>query len=313
MKKELKARHLLVFLLCASLLPISSFAVIAAKKPSGSNYLIAQKQSDYDKYMSQGYTWARRRQYRRALAFFEQALSVRPGDKFAIAAIQNMKGYISRNNPSRVGFYVGAPGRTVAGGSRGTCKIPEGQRIIALTPTRNEAVRTTAEYPAFFVYIPKISNAKRLEFQLKDNDTFEELHTISLNPSQEAGIIRVNLPASANKPLKPEREYIWRLTVVCSNQETSDVTSLEGFIVRVVPDQNLTSQVENASPFERIALYATAGYWEDSLRVLGDLRRQRPNDANIKRDWQDFLSSVGFDKKDNGVDYSVVIKAPLLP
>ena len=43
---------------------------------------------------------------------------------------------------------------------------------------------------------------------------------------------------------------------------------------------------------ERANIYALSGSFTDALTNVAQLRRQRPNDTELKTDWQDLLRSV---------------------
>ena len=57
----------------------------------------------------------------------------------------------------------------------------------------------------------------------------------------------------------------------------------------------LMSQLKNATPRQRVTLYATNGFWHDALTTLAELRSANPGDATLSRDWVSLLHSVGLD------------------
>jgi hypothetical protein len=55
--------------------------------------------SDYDRYMKEGYQATEKRDYKMALEKFNNALAERPEDSYAKDAISNVEGYIAQQNP----------------------------------------------------------------------------------------------------------------------------------------------------------------------------------------------------------------------
>jgi Domain of Unknown Function (DUF928) len=307
MKNIFRLRYLFVVVFIISCIAVISPKVFAFHKANNSAFLVAQSGSSFDEYMRLGYSETRKRNYRQALEYFQQAEKFKPGDSFAIAAIRNVQGYIQRGR-STLAFYVGSPDRRRAAATRGMCNLQNNENLTALVPTEKEKenpeIITTAEYPSFFFYVPKISRAEKLRFILQDNQAKKDLHKIELQPNSNPGIIKISIPANSSEALNHDKRYSWTFSIICDNNKLDDSPFITGSIKRVQPDQNLTNQLQSASPQERTTLYATTGYWEDALRILADLRRQRPSDTKLKGDWEDFLESVDLAPE--------AIKAPLL-
>ncbi len=313
MKQIFWLKYLSLALVFTPLLSTNFTQVLAAQ-----TIYIAQAKSSYDQNMQQGYAATSQRNYRKALQFFQQALQSRPGDSYAIAAISNVQNYIRRGSNVIV-FNVGQPGRRPLGATRGGCDKSV-QRAIPLTPSDLEAQKTTSRYPTFFFYIPQPSGIA-LEFILLDDANSEPLYKQTFKPTNQAGIVSITIPSQSNlRPLETGKEYTWVLNIVCDARARDKDLPVRGKIQRFEPDQNLTLQLQKASPRERAILYATAGFWEDTIRIMADLRRQRSNDLEIKADWESILKSVelvkpekpGKEKEARELEQKV-IKAPLLP
>lgn len=60
----------------------------------------ATQQSQYERFMREGYALTERRDYQSALINFRRALQERPNDRYATEAINNVTGYINRNRPT---------------------------------------------------------------------------------------------------------------------------------------------------------------------------------------------------------------------
>ncbi|MBP5971803.1 DUF928 domain-containing protein [Brasilonema sp. CT11] len=293
MKQVFCFKSLFTILLLSSLVSATYSKVLAIDKVDISIYLVAQAKSAYDQYMQLGYAEAQKRNYRNALSFFQQAQQARSGDKYATRAISNVTNYINRNRPPSLAFIVGNPSRTRAAATRGaeSCFKQE-QSPILLIPSDQETLLTTAEYPSLFFYVPQIQQAKGLELVIGDESKFKTLQKVSLIPSGKAGIVRVNLTSKTGEPLEPNKQYNLSFSVICDFQKRGKDLSLQGSVKRVLPDTNLTVDLESAAPQERIEIYVKNKYWEDAVRTLADLRLQKPNDMEVRKYWEELLQSL---------------------
>lgn len=308
MKLISKIKFLSIVLLFASLFPVDSTSVAAksvSEEIDNSVLLVSQNTSTYDSLMRQGYAAAGRRNYTGARNYFQQALRNRPGDKYATRAIANMNRYLARRNRSRIAYARRRTGRRVAAATRGGCFKNEQARqsIIPLIPSDADGVTTTAEYPSLLFYVPQIPEAKSLELVVQDNN-FNKLHTIALTANKQSGIVRANLTSQTGKPLALNKKYTWVFSVVCDDNSRDTDWALQGKLQRIQPDENLNLDLETAAPQEQVEIYVENKLWENALRTVADLRRQNPNDAEIKQYWQELLKSVDFQDR--------VIQAPLL-
>jgi hypothetical protein len=262
--------------------------------------------------MAQGYAATRRRQYGTALYYFRLALKQRPGDTYALKAISNVERYQMRASRFSRVARRGRPRRRTGAATRGGQCI----ELIPLIPTYKEKCSpnqqatgdsselplflTTAKHPTFFFYIPQIPQEEELLFELKDQSG-NILYELTFNPPQKPGIVSVSFPIS-KAPLKVNQEYRWSILV---DSDRGDEDYPEGLIKREETNPELAKNLKAASPLEGVALYAENGYWEDSLRTIVDLRRQRPQDEEINIEWGNLLETVNLEED--------VINAPLLP
>jgi Domain of Unknown Function (DUF928) len=294
MKQIFPMKYLSVFLVLASSLSLNSTKV-----------LLAQTKSAYDQYMQLGYTATAQRNYPSAFSYFKQALQARPGDKYANAAVNNVKNYVQRGRRASLAFVsnVGRPGRRISAASRSGSCVPKGQRPIALVPETDPQL-TTAGHPTFFIYVPQ-NSAQALEFILQQDNTGDRpLYKTTLKPNKTAGVVSVSFPSNSNlSSLETDKEYPWSFSVVCDTENRDKDLVVESSIKRIQPDSSLSIQLQKLQPRERASLYATFGFWPDTLTIMADLRRSRPNDSAIKTDWEDLLKSVGLEK---------ITQAPLL-
>ncbi len=297
MKQIFWLRYLSAVLVFAPLMPVSSSKVAAVPI-----YLPAS--NAYNQSMQLGYDATKQRKYSLALTYFKQALQKRPGDTYAAIAVRNIEGYIARAPQAAVGLGtnsityipddIGIPSRRVPGASRGESCLRGSKSLTALTPAKNPEL-TTAGYPKFFFYVPKTSG-QVLEFVLQDEKKDEQFYKKTFKTNGQPGVIMLSLPANSTKPpLEMGKEYNWSFSVICDRLDRSQDLVVEGSIQRMAPDKNLTIELEKANPQERAILYATAGFWQDTLTTLAELRRSLPTDAGVKTDWEELLKSVGLE------------------
>jgi hypothetical protein len=195
------------------------------------------------------------------------------------------------------------PSRNLEGGTaRGGCG-PVGANKIqmkALQPDSNIGL-TTAGKPTFFFQISPTS-VEEAKFILLNAKGDEIIYEQTFPLTKTGGVRSFTLPADA-EALQPGKEYTWELVANCDPEDQKGNPRVQGSIKRIEPSQKLASDLARASMLERVALYADAGYWYDSLKTLADLRSTNPNDSTLINDWNDLLESAGLGK---------VAKEPLL-
>lgn len=194
--------------------------------------------------------------------------------------------------PSNLG---GAPGNREGGATRGC------PQLTALVP-EDAIIHTSNPYPSFFWYTSPASQNVDLEFYLK-NQQGEEVYSTKYKLAKHddgnsfSGIMRFDLPASAAMAaLEGGQKYNWDVVPVCNGQP---LTPAKGTLYVHAQDPQLVSQLEDATFQEKVALYAGAGLWPETLSALYDLGRHSPNDHQLRPDlqqhWLALLNSVGLD------------------
>jgi hypothetical protein len=213
--------------------------------------------------------------------------------------------------PSNPGPRV--PENTQAGGTRGRegevaaqdrapCMTATSKPLIALAPTSGVG-DTMAEYPTVVWYMPELSAdaapAPAVEFVLK-NAKNQNVYSATYPLAKSAtGIVGspglMRLTVSNLYPLEIGQEYRWELSLKCNSEDldSSQELLVEGGFRRVAPDQNFARLVQQASPQERVALYADRKLWFETINALIELRRDRPNDSSLAEAWDRLLSVVG--------------------
>ena len=185
----------------------------------------------------------------------------------------------------------GAPGNRADAGSRGGDCSQLQKPMTALIPTRNWG-ETIAAHPTFWLYIP--TRPGDVEFVLEDETSGKQLYKTTFAVTQGPGIVSFRLPDTA-PPLEKGKAYRWMFNFTCVSgggaPENSDQQnpSVSGIVARIDPSAQLSRQLDNASPTERIALYAQNGLWYEMLTELAELRRTEPNNAEVTAKWMDLL------------------------
>lgn len=181
-----------------------------------------------------------------------------------------------------------APGRRVAGGSRSielkTCSSAQNNlnNLTALVPNSNIGLTTQAN-PTLFFYIPQ--NKAPLEFVLQDQD---KQYKQTYKPMDKAGIVGIPLNLAS---LEVDKEYRWSFSIVCNPKERSKDKFVEGRIKRIKTVPQLASKLATADPQDRANIYAEAGIWQDSITALAQMISSNPNNAQLKADWKELLTS----------------------
>lgn len=255
--------------------------------------------SEFDRYMQRGYQLTAKRDYQSALVSFRRALSLRPGNLYALMAISNVEAYIARDRyatqRNRLTFVPtnrGMPGQRIAGATRfGECTPGSLTRIVAIVPDNNLGM-TAVDNPSLFFFVPQ-STAKSAELMLL-SEAGELLLTQQIPLHGKAGILPVTVDASKVK-LQPGQKYQWIFSLTCKPNEPDANPFVTGWIERAELDRNLARVIATMAPADRLPLLATSQLWNDTLATLVELQQRRPNDPTIKQQWQDLLKSAGIE------------------
>ncbi len=204
------------------------------------------------------------------------------------------------------------PGNREGGGTRGPCIAnPEpGHVPIALVPESGIG-QTIAEYPTLSWYLPK-NTAWGVELKVrnaKGEEIYSTKYAFAHYTGQDSqgdekqyvvgapGIMSLTLPNLESSVLPPETDqtYKWTLRLICDAQAPSGDVYVDGAFERVEPDPSLVRRIQQATPEQRVAIYAKERLWYETLNTLVELRRDRPNDQGLKAAWSQLLRSVELD------------------
>lgn len=177
----------------------------------------------------------------------------------------------------------GGPGRSSQGGSRDGCA--EGI-LTALSPDVTHWGETIDERPTFWLHIPFQSGV--VELVLRDETAQEVVYSDRFQVASTPGV--ASFPMSDTSPaLEIDKIYGWELVFLCDPDNSSDNLQVSGVIVRRSPSTDLSSQLAQASPEDRVAIFAENGFWYNALTELAELRRINPQDTELNDSWSSLL------------------------
>ncbi|MBF2066046.1 MAG: DUF928 domain-containing protein [Calothrix sp. C42_A2020_038] len=207
---------------------------------------------------------------------------------------------------------VAPGGRRTGGGRRDTCPSVNPQ-LTALVPVTEEADNvknvwglTTAEHPTLWFYIPYTKSfGYPTEFVLL-NDNSVPIYKKNVSLPEQPGIINITLPTSIS-PLEFNKHYRWFLKVYCTQEKQSRPIYVEGVVSRVSLSEGINQQLQNASPQQKLAIYAQNGIWYQALEILVQLKQENPRNSIIQNSWNSLLTNIGLDEI---VDESILYQPP---
>lgn len=190
---------------------------------------------------------------------------------------------------------IGEPGKRTEAGSRGCSQdmnkplTSSQKRLTALVPVYSnpELVfgTTIAEYPSFLFYVPYSSDFASGEFVLEDEAENQTIYKTSLTGTP--GVVNLRLPSKA-APLKIGKRYHWYFNIYCK-KDKQILGDIEGYVKREQLKPALKTQLEKATPHQRVTLYAANGIWYEALSAASELRRPNSQDTS----WTALLQAVG--------------------
>jgi hypothetical protein len=194
------------------------------------------------------------------------------------------------NAPSSIGIPRGREG----GATRG-CST-QGPHLL-LVPEANK-VLTASSNPTFYWYLPP-NNAAAVEFSLRDAEDRELYNTRyllgddSLNQKDSGRIMGLQLPISDSfGGLEIGKEYIWEVVVICELDNPSYQNGAIGVVERIAITNDLRNKLQNSSVEEQLGLYIDANLWYETVNMMINLRRIKPDDPEVESAWNKLMDSI---------------------
>ncbi|MEH1940489.1 MAG: DUF928 domain-containing protein [Nostoc sp.] len=190
----------------------------------------------------------------------------------------------------------GAPEQASAGASRvgtyylnpSTASTTEPAALIALLP-QNFYGTTVSERPTILVYLPT-SNAQEALFSLKD-EAGNMQYQMNIPVAGKTGVIAIKLPANA-PALAVGKNYQWLLAVKVDGQLGPSTPYIDGWVQRIQPSAELATAMQEQDALKRATVLGKNGVWYDCVATLASAYTTQPNNATLRKQWEELLSSV---------------------
>ncbi|QJB26054.1 DUF928 domain-containing protein [Limnospira fusiformis] len=196
------------------------------------------------------------------------------------------------------------PGRLVGGGTRSgnpNCRFDQ-TPLMAIAPSRSIGLTAQAS-PRLYFYLPAMETVQTAEFVLIDNTNDTVIYEETLKIGGKAGIMGVTIPSHSTQNIKTNNNYKWYFSIVCNPDNRSEDIIVEGGIRWAEIDPALASQINQASPLEKVDLYLKAGLWFDAMSTLAELRSHGNPDPAVSEAWSKLLESA---------DLGVLVQEPVI-
>ena len=165
--------------------------------------------------------------------------------------------------------------------SRSACTQQQ-ESLIALVPVDNP-VLTTRSNPSFLFYIPDPASAiARGEFSLFTADEKTRLYSTEVTLTQTPGVIKIDLPESAEDVLEAGVSYHWYFKIYCQESSPKPYVDVDGWIERVNLTPVRERQIQAASP----------KIWYDAIANVANNLIATPGDAAARDRWLKLLQYI---------------------
>lgn len=181
----------------------------------------------------------------------------------------------------------GAPGRRVAGGTRG-----KGEALPAVWVLAPDDVgQTSQEQPSLYWFISGKAGCP-IEFTLIETRATKPLAEVRLDQPPKPGLQCIRL-ADLGLRLKPGIEYQWFVALIPDPDQRSKDVVAGGVIERVDPPGEVRTRVAREGRKRAPFIYAEAGLWYDAISALSESAAADPGDAVSRRQRAALLQQVG--------------------
>ena len=200
----------------------------------------------------------------------------------------------TQNVPAKKPVYRpplrGAPAVRVDGGSRGqTDALPT---LFVIAPDHTGLA--SGAQPSLYWFQSKPATA-RMEFTVIADDAAAPLLEIAVPPTSTNRYRSVNL-AEHKVSLQENSEYQWSIALVPDPDNRSKDILASGRVRRAPLPPELREALTRATPAEKPALYAEAGFWYDAIASLQELLEKDTANAALLDQRNALLSQVGLTK-----------------
>lgn len=169
------------------------------------------------------------------------------------------------------------------------------KQLTALIPfySKSELVYgiTSEAYPTLSVHVPYKWNIAYGEFVLEDEAENQQIYKVPLTATP--GIVNLRLPSDA-QPLQIGKQQRWYFNVYCQD-DNQLIGNLEGYIKREQLNSALKTQLEKATPKEKIKLYGATGIWFEAVNNAIQVHRSNPRDTSLHK----LLQEIGLKDLEN--------------
>lgn len=194
----------------------------------------------------------------------------------------------------------GAPHRTTGGGTRGEQCEADSPRSVqsahALVPSNNVST-FSSEQASLWIQISETFADSAAEIYVKDLDSNEavyeqqfEIADLVVANLEKDSLLKIELPdvnVLGLPLLKAEHDYHWEFSIICDPNNRSQDYVLQGLFHRVAASETQAETRSTETLRQRLAQYASAGLWQETLQTAVLLREEQPET------WNQLLSSVG--------------------
>jgi hypothetical protein len=133
---------------------------------------------------------------------------------------------------------------------------------------------TSRKSPVLSWYISEPC-AREVWFTLNEIKSMTPILKTSFPPPESAGIYSIDL-SEYNVILEPGQEYEWFVYIILDKKERSSDFLASATIKYIKPQDNLKSSLQQRRPDRHYLLYASFGFWYDSIEEISHLIDKNP-------------------------------------
>lgn len=197
----------------------------------------------------------------------------------------------------------GAPSRRFGGGSRIPQSCAEGPQAMAMIAPADNVTVTTSLQPSLMLWVNQSSDARDLEFVLRDAADEPVYHKV-VTLSDEAGLVTLDMSEWDDAPrLTQGDDYYLYMSLICDASDRSKDIVVEGALspidyeswLALEPmDPEPTQSLHDLDPLAQAERYVEVGLWHDAMAQLNQLRQEGETVAirqEAQRQWQALLEA----------------------